>query len=195
VAGAGGGATLTYAELNRRSNRLAHRLLILGVRPESLVGLWAERTPDMVVGLLGIHKAGGAYVPIDPVLPAARLRLILDDARVSVLVITPSLRERLPADSAETVLEVPGGVEQATFGEGNPDRAASAVDTAYVIYTCGATSVPKGVQVTHASLTNFLRAMRTLFGMAGGDTFLAVTTESFDIAGLESYLPAGCTSL
>jgi amino acid adenylation domain-containing protein len=189
VATAGGGVTLTYAELNRRANCLAYRLRALGVRPESLVGLCAERTPDMVVGLLGILKAGGAYVPIDPDLPEARIRFMLDDARASVLVTTPRLRERLPAYGLGTVLEVSGGEESVTFGEGNSDRAASAEDMAYVIYTSGSTGVPNGVQVTHGALTNCLCAMRKLFGMNGGDTLLAVTPFSFDSAGLEVYLP------
>jgi amino acid adenylation domain-containing protein len=189
VAVAGGGITLTYAELNRRANRLARRLQALGVGPESLIGLCAERTPELVVGLLGIVKAGCAYVPIDPGLPEARLRLMLDDARVSVLVTTPGLRERLPAAGVDTVLELAGEEESTPLDEVNPERIASAENTAYVMYTSGSTGVPKGVQVTHGALTNFLCAMRTLFGMSGADTLMAVTTVSFDIAGLEIYLP------
>ena len=110
----------------------------------------------MVVGLLGILKAGGAYVPIDPDLPKSRLRLILDDSRVTVLVITPRLRERLPSHGAGTVLELSEAESTSIIDEGNPDWATSAADMAYVIYTSGSTGVPKGVQVTHARADKLL---------------------------------------
>src|SRR5205085_2583621 len=100
---------LTYRELNRRANRLAGRLAGLGVGPEVLVGICTDRSADMVVGLLGILKAGGAYVPLDPAYPPERLALILDDARVSVLVTQSDLRQRLPASAAHVVCVGAGG--------------------------------------------------------------------------------------
>ena len=184
-----GDRTLTYRELDERANRLAHRLWSLGVGPETLVGLCVERSVEMVVGLLGVLKAGGAYVPLDPGFPPGRIRLMLDDARVKVLLTQQDLRESLPVGDAEVVcLDSDwAGIEDRPATP--PDVAVSPENLAYVIYTSGSTGRPKGVQVTHGALANFLGSMAGLLGVAGDDTLLAVTTLSFDIAALEMYLP------
>jgi amino acid adenylation domain-containing protein len=189
VAVASAGATLTYRALNERATALAHRLRALGVGPEVLVGLCLERTPDLLVGLLGILKAGGAYVPLDPHYPQERLAFMLGDSRAPVLVTQQSLLGRPPGHEAEVVLlsaddPAPGGVSAA-----DPPGGAGPENLAYVIYTSGSTGRPKGVQVTHGALSNFLAAMRSLLGMTERDSLLAVTTLSFDIAALELYLP------
>jgi amino acid adenylation domain-containing protein len=182
---------LTYSALDARSNRLAHRLRRLGVGPEVLVGLCVDRSPEMVVALLGILKAGGAYVPIDPSFPERRLALILDDARVAVLLTEQRLRPKLPALPEGTrVLHLDSVVAQL---EDEPDMrvapSATAANLAYVIYTSGSTGRPKGVQVSHGALANFLGSMRQTLGITGRDALLAVTTLSFDIAALELFLP------
>jgi amino acid adenylation domain-containing protein len=183
------GGALSYAELNGRANRLAHRLRALGVGPEVLVGLCAERSAEMVVGLLAALKAGGAYVPLDPGFPEARLSLMLDDARVPVLLTQSHLRDRLAAGEATVVCLDSDGDGLDDLSDENLAGGATADNLAYVIYTSGSTGRPKGVQVTHGALGNFLRSMGPLLGIVEGDTLLAVTTLSFDIAALELYLP------
>ena len=143
----------------------------------------------MAVALLGVLKAGGAYVPLDPAFPTGRIAMMLDDARVKVLLTQRDLRESLPAGDAEVVCldsDWPAI-------EGEPDTppgvAVSPENLAYVIYTSGSTGRPKGVQVPHGALTNFLTSMAGLLGVTERDTLLAVTTLSFDIAALEVYLP------
>ncbi len=184
-----GDRTLTYRELDARANRLAHRLRALGVGPETLVGLCVERSAEMVVGLLGVLKAGGAYVPLDPGFPPGRIAMMLEDARVRVLITEQDLREALPSGDAEVVcLDSDwSGIEG--LPETAPDVAISPENLAYVIYTSGSTGKPKGVQVTHGALANFLASMAGLLGVADRDVLLAVTTLSFDIAALEMYLP------
>ncbi len=190
VAVVSGSERLTYAELESRACRLAGTLRTLGAGPESLVGLEVERSADMVVGLLGILKTGAAYVPLDPAYPRDRLTFMAEDSRLSLLVSQEALRGSLPrADLGAVTLE--STRDASPCAEGVPGEPVSdAPDLlAYVIYTSGSTGRPKGVCVTHRALSNFLGSMRALFPMSGGDTLLAVTTLSFDIAGLEIFLP------
>jgi amino acid adenylation domain-containing protein len=178
---------LTYSELNNRANQLACHLLKLGVGPEVLVGICTERCPDMVVGLLGILKAGGAYVPLDPQYPSDRLSLMLQDSELSVLVTQTRLRTKFSDYHGRLVC-----LDSYSFREesvANFPNAAKPENLAYVIYTSGSTGKPKGVQINHRSLVNFLASMRAKPGLGPEDTLLAVTTISFDIAGLELYLP------
>ncbi|WXK34527.1 non-ribosomal peptide synthase/polyketide synthase (plasmid) [Mycetohabitans rhizoxinica] len=181
--------TLSYAQLNARANRLAHRLIELGVKLDARVAICVERTPAMVVGLLAILKAGGAYVPLDPAYPGERLAHILQDAAPAIVLADASGRVALgsAALASCTVLD-PHSVPQR--GDTNP-----AVDglmphhLAYVIYTSGSTGKPKGVMVEHRNVVNFLTAMSSSPGMTRDDRLLAVTSIAFDIAGLELYLP------
>ncbi|MCL4185297.1 MAG: amino acid adenylation domain-containing protein, partial [Burkholderiaceae bacterium] len=182
------GESLSYRELNARASALARRLRALGVRPGVPVGLCVERSLPMMVGLLATLKAGGAYVPLDPAFPAQRLAFMLQDSQASVLLTQTSLAGLLAADTVQVVnLDrlAPGDLLD---GEDLPS-AAGPDDLAYVLYTSGSTGKPKGVEITHRALTNFLWSMRTAPGCDEHDVLLAVTTLSFDIAGLELYLP------
>ncbi len=180
---------LTYRQLNERANQLAHHLRQLGVGPDVLVGLCVERSVEMLVGLLGIHKAGGAYVPLDPTYPVERLAFMLEDSQASVLVTQQRLLSNLPAT---TPIVVCLDADQQTLARQSSDNLPSAAipdHLAYVIYTSGSTGKPKGVQVLQRALVNFLLSMRQQPGLDASDTLLAVTTLSFDIAGLELFLP------
>ncbi|MCY1013673.1 AMP-binding protein [Nannocystis pusilla] len=179
---------LTYQELDERSNQLAHHLRGLGVGPEVLVALCVERSLEMVVGLLGILKAGGAYVPLDPSYPRERLAFMLTDARPAVLLTQARLRDSLPPHAVVTVhldADAPAWQEPHTplAVPVRPDHAS------YVLYTSGSTGRPKGVQILHAALTNLLHAFAEQTKIGPHDVLLAVTSMSFDIAGLELFMP------
>src|SRR6266496_860098 len=179
--------SLTYRQLNSKANQLAHRLRSLGVGPDVLVGICLERSLEMVVGLLGILKAGGAYVPLDPTYPAERLAFMLEDAQVPVLVTQRSLLMQLPHHGIEVVcLDAKEAEQQSTE---NPTSTVTSDKLAYVIYTSGSTGRPKGVQIPHRAVVNFMLSMRQQPGLTAEDTWLAVTTLSFDIAALEIFLP------
>lgn len=180
---------LTYRELNARANRLAHYLRRLGVGPETLVGVFVERSIEMVVALLGVMKAGGAYVPLDPTYPQDRLAFMLEDAGLALLVTQPQLLDRLPQHKARVVCLDADQKEFAQESAENPRHSSNPANLAYVIYTSGSTGKPKGVQIPHRALVNFLESMRQRPGITDKDVLLAVTTLSFDIAGLELYLP------
>ncbi|MGH9891566.1 MAG: AMP-binding protein, partial [bacterium] len=143
------GEELTYRELNRRANRLAHRLQELGVRPEALVGIYVERSVEMMVGLLGILKAGGAYLPLDTTYPRERLAFMLADARVPVVLTQRPLLESLPTHQAQVVCLDTDGQVLEQESEANPTTTVTGENLAYVIYTSGSTGKPKGVQVSH----------------------------------------------
>ncbi|MGK3989851.1 amino acid adenylation domain-containing protein [Sorangium sp. So ce136] len=185
---------LTYAELHRRSSALASRLRGLGVGPEVVVGVFVERSLDLVVGLLGVLEAGGAYLPLDTDYPAERLAFMMRDARAPLVLTQRHLLDRLPDAGAQAVCLDAAWPEAPAAAAGHAPAAAAGReagpgDTAYVLYTSGSTGRPKGVSVTHACLRNFLLAMREAPGLSAADVLLSVTTISFDIAGLELYLP------
>jgi amino acid adenylation domain-containing protein len=190
-----GDREIRYAELIRRSNRIANLLRELGVGRDALVGVCLERSIDMVAAVLGVLKAGAAYVPMDPQFPRERLAFMAEDTKLAVLVTEEKLRGVVSAPGA-TVLSLDGDADRISRqSEQAPENAASPRSLAYVIYTSGSTGKPKGVQIEHRSVVNFLESMRREPGLAAGDRLLSVTTLSFDIAGLEIYLPliAGAT--
>ena len=180
---------LTYRELNRRANQLAHYLQYLGVEPGVLVGICVERSLDMVVGLLGILKAGGAYLPLDPTFPSERIEFMLEDAQVPVLITQQHLTSQLPNHKAIVVCLDTDGTKLSLQSETNVPPTTLSDNLAYVIYTSGSTGRPKGVQIIHRAVVNFLLSMREQPGLRAEDTLLAVTTLSFDIAALNSFSP------
>lgn len=182
---------LTYSELNRRANQLAHYLRKLGVGPDVLVGLCVERSLEMVVGLLGILKAGAAYVPLDPAYPAERLAYILADARAPVLLTQNSsmLNLKSPTENIKLICLDTDWHTIAAEGTANPEVVVVPENLVYAIYTSGSTGKPKGVAISQRALVNFLLAMQRTPGLAAADALLSVTTLSFDIAALEIFLP------
>ncbi|MFV2067818.1 MAG: amino acid adenylation domain-containing protein [Pirellulales bacterium] len=184
-----GSQSYTYAELNRRSNQLARYLQQKGVRSGERVGICMTRSWDMMVALLGVLKAGGAYVPLDPSFPDERLRFMLEDARVLLLLTEIDLVQQC-RDFAPTVtcLDTDGDI-LTHYDASDLSCQAKPQDLAYVIYTSGSTGYPKGVQIPHRALVNFLTSMQRQLGVDRTDKLLAVTTISFDIAALELYLP------
>ncbi len=181
--------SLTYRDLNARVNQLAHHLRDLGLAREALVGLYLERSLEMLIATFAVWKAGGAYVPLDPAFPRERLAYMMSDAAISIVLTQEELRETLPAP-AEHVIALDS--EWDVIGHSptsNLESRTSANNLAYVIYTSGSTGRPKGVQLTHQNLVNFLESLRDEPGLTASDVLVAVTTLSFDIAGLELYLP------
>ncbi|MCP4700720.1 MAG: amino acid adenylation domain-containing protein, partial [Gammaproteobacteria bacterium] len=171
----------TYAELNRRANRLAHALIALGVQADTLVGICVERSLEMVVGLLGILKAGGAYVPLDPDYPRERLHFMLEDSQAPVLLTQSFLQERLPELPAKAVCLDKAG----TFQEqpsGNPDRCGRPEDLAYVIYTSGSTGKPKGCLMTHANVSRLFTATENWYHFNENDVWTLFHSYAFDFS-------------
>ncbi len=177
---------LTYWQLNDRANRLAQHLQSLGVGPNVLVAICVERSLEMLVGLLGILRAGAAYVPLDPAYPTDRLAFMLEDCQPLVLVTQKRLQNRLPRHQAQIVWL---DAQTTVIETGELQQRSQPNDLAYVLYTSGSTGKPKGVQISNQALVNLLCAMQREPGLCAGDTLLAVTTLSFDISGLELFLP------
>jgi amino acid adenylation domain-containing protein len=180
---------LTYQELDRKANRLANHLRARTGGSRKLVGILLERSLDMLVALLATLKAGCAYVPLDPSHPAARLRLILSEAEVAAVVIDDDRNLALVPENTPVVHLERDSVALAERSDAAPASDTTARDLAYVIYTSGSTGTPKGVEIEHRSVVNFLKSMADEPGLVLEDVLLAVTTISFDIAGLELFLP------
>ncbi|MGY1495109.1 amino acid adenylation domain-containing protein [Streptomyces sp. QTS52] len=177
---------LSYGELDEAAERLARHLVGLGAGPGTLVGVYLERSPELLVGLLAVLRTGAAYVPIDPIYPPARIGHMLQDSGARLVVTDETLGGTLaefPVTPVPVSPALGAGPPAAPLDRSDPDTPA------YVIYTSGSTGLPKGVQVGHRALVNFLWTMARRPGFGSRDSLLALTTVCFDIAGLELYLP------
>ncbi|MCC5661302.1 amino acid adenylation domain-containing protein [Nostoc sp. XA010] len=178
--------SLSYAELNRRANQVAHYLQKQGVAPETLVGICMKRSLDLLVGLLGILKAGGAYVPLDPAYPSDRLALMLEDG-VSVLLTQERLLLALPDTSAKVVCLDADWQTIAECSTLNPNHQVTADNLAYIIYTSGSTGRPKGVAIEHRSLARYTRTAAQAYQIEASDRILQFASISFDASAEEIY--------
>lgn len=174
--------SLTYSELDQRSNAVASALKARGVGPDVLVAVCIERTLDLIVGLMGVLKAGGAYVPLDAAYPHERLGMMLEDSNAPLLLTQKHLADRLPDHQAEVVYI--DAITQGTVAA--PASGAAPHNLAYVIFTSGSTGRPKGVMVEHRNVVNFFAGMDDRIGTKPG-VWLAVTSISFDISVLELF--------
>lgn len=181
--------TLTYRELDNKSNMLANYLLELGVGPDVLVGIYMNRCIDMIVALLGVLKAGGAYVPLDPDFPIERVAYMIDHAKPASILTQEMLDNDLPSCDAHIICIDNQWHKIEQYSEKNPDEKIDPQHIAYVMYTSGSTGKPKGVQIPHEALINFMGSMAKEPGINEKDILLAVTTLSFDISVLEMFLP------
>ncbi|MER7618325.1 AMP-binding protein, partial [Nonomuraea wenchangensis] len=187
VAVVDGAARWTYGELDATANRLAHRLTEAGVGRGDVVALYAGRSAPTLAAMLAVLKAGAAYLPLDPDYPDARVRFVLEDSGARTVLVPDELRERLPTVSTASVLSLDDDLS--AYSAVNVKVAVDPMDPAYLLYTSGSTGRPKGVAVPHRALLNFLIAMRDLLNSGEDDIWLALTSLSFDISGLELYLP------
>ncbi len=187
--------SLTYAELDLRSQHLAHHLRGLGVAPEVRVGICLERGLELAVAVLGVLRAGGAYVPLDPAYPAGRLAFMLEDAAPAVLLTRPELLDRLPAFGGAVVCMDRDAAETAAPADDPPGGAPCPENLAYVIYTSGSTGRPRGVGVPHRALANHMSWMQRAYPLAADDRVLHRTPLSFDASVWEIFAPllAGAT--
>jgi amino acid adenylation domain-containing protein len=180
-----GDERLTYAELNARANRLAHLLREEGVRPGAVVGVFARRSADLVVGLLAVLKSGAAYLPLDPDQPDDRLAFMLADAGARLVLTASLLAPRLPSGVRAALLEQTAEDQPA----GDPEPLAGPDDPAYLIYTSGSTGMPKGVLNSHRGLCNRLDWMQRAFPLDAADAVLQKTPIGFDVSVWEFFWP------
>jgi amino acid adenylation domain-containing protein/non-ribosomal peptide synthase protein (TIGR01720 family) len=174
-----GDVTLSYAELDARGNQLAHHLQARGVGPGTLVALCLERSPEMVIGILGILKAGSAYVPVDPSYPTERILFLLEDTDAPVLLTETTLVDQLPRTGAQLVHMDTDAEQIAAQPRTRPECGAGPDDMVYVIYTSGSTGKPKGVVITHRKLVISNSARVAAFGHTP-DAFLLLSSVAFD---------------
>ncbi len=181
---------LTYSELDKKSNQLAHTLVAAGVGPETLVPLCIDRSFEMILGILGILKAGGAYVPIDPNLPEDRVSYIIEDTNASLILTQETYADRFEL----TKIVLDSDTNYLTNSESPVAVKIQPTSLAYVIYTSGSTGKPKGAMIEHAGIYNRLCWMRDYFNVTGKDTILQKTNFSFDVSVWELLLPFLCGS-
>ncbi|MDB9376296.1 condensation domain-containing protein, partial [Nodularia sphaerocarpa] len=184
-----GDKTLTYAELNAKSNQIAHFLLQMGVKPEARIGVYLERSsPLLIIALLGILKAGAAYVPLDPTFPPERLRFMMADAQLTLLLTQTYLNSIITHELATVNLDqVEENINQQPIFD--PQVKVTPEQVTYLIYTSGSTGKPKGVMIEGRSLVNILTDLKQRLSITPTDKLLAITTIAFDIAALELFLP------
>jgi len=179
----------TYGKLEARANQIAHAVRALGAKRGSRIGLSLGRSVDMVAAVLGVMKAGATYVPLDPAFPSTRIAFMAQDAELTALITEEGCLEQLPVPESRVIFldrdrEHVGAQPTAALAD-----VSGPEDIAYVLYTSGSTGKPKGVEISHRALVNFLTGMQALPAVEPSDVLLAVTSLSFDIAGLELFCP------
>jgi len=189
------GSALTYGELDRRANQLARHLRGLGLGPEARIGVWMDRSLEMIVAVLGVLKAGGAYVPLDPSYPAERLAFMVEDAALPVILSQARHLESIPRRRARVICLDADREALAAHGDAPLEALATPGSLAYVIYTSGSTGQPKGVMVEHRGVCSLAEAQRRLFGVRPGSRVLQFSSLSFDASVWEIVmaLSAGAT--
>ncbi|KEK19599.1 peptide synthetase, partial [Bacillus gaemokensis] len=177
---------LTYQELNERANQLARTLRSEGVKADQLVAIMAERSLEMIIGILGVLKSGGAYIPIDPEYPEERIQYMLKDSKAQLLLLQDHLQDRISFEGKLVNLN-----DEASYHKdgSNLKSIVASNQLAYVIYTSGTTGKPKGIMVEHQSIHNFTQAIINKIPIMEHESILCMTTFSFDIFVLESILP------
>ncbi|TRU33563.1 MAG: amino acid adenylation domain-containing protein [Microcystis aeruginosa Ma_MB_F_20061100_S20] len=170
----------TYQELNNRANQLAHYLQALGVKADSLVGIFVERSLDMIIGILGILKAGGAYIPLDIDYPQERIAYLLEDSQLSILLTQSKFLEQLPQFPANTICLDQDWSTIAKQSTVNPLVAVEQHNLAYIIYTSGSTGQPKGVMIEHRSVVNYILTTIREYGITSEDQILQFSSICFD---------------
>ncbi len=172
---------LSYRELNNQSNQLANHLIVLGVRPDTLVGICVERSLEMLVGILGVLKAGGAYVPIDPNTPKDRLEHILSDARMGILLTQSTLLNNLSACEHNICLDSDNHIFS-QYSQSNPSINVDGNNLAYIIYTSGSTGKPKGVAVSHHNVIRLFTSTESWFNFHSDDVWTLFHSFAFDFS-------------
>lgn len=183
-----GGSEWSYKSLNEQANQLASVLIREGVKPGDKIAISLDRSEKLVIGLLAIIKAGGVYIPLDPIFPINRINYMLEDSEAVILITSKTYSGQYESNAKELLLDE---IWPTLTGEPatDPQVNITGKDLLYILYTSGSTGQPKGVQIAHHNAVNFLYSMQKTPGMTPADKLLAVTTISFDIAGLELFLP------
>jgi len=178
----------SYQQLDSQANQLAAILIANGVKKGDKVAFSMDRSAEMVIAILAIMKTGAVYIPLDPQFPLNRINYMLDDSQAVVLLTSKKYKGRYQSNAKELLIE-DAWVTLKDYPATNPAVDVSGNDLVYILYTSGSTGMPKGVQIAHHNLVNFLCSMQKKPGITADDKLLAVTTISFDIAGLELFLP------
>jgi amino acid adenylation domain-containing protein len=181
------GINLTYDELNRKANQLAHYLCRRGVRDDVLVGVSTDRSPEMIIGILGVLKAGGAFLPLDPTYPAERLAFMIEDSEISLLLTKEDIIAHIP-QAHEMIMLDRDWAKIEIESELNPDPVSSAENLAYMIYTSGSTGKPKGAMLEHGGLCNLAEAQRIEFNIDHRKKVLQFSPFSFDASVWETFM-------
>ncbi len=181
--------SISYTELNRKANKLARYLRSKNTGPEKIIGIYVNRSPDLIISLLAIMKAGGAYLPLDPGYPVERLNFMLKNSKAHLLLTHSNLKENLNFHSEKIICMDYDHQLINKFEHTNLQSELKPENMAYVIYTSGSTGIPKGVEIPYRSLNNFLYSMKNNPGINSNDHLLAITPISFDISCLELFLP------
>lgn len=176
-----------YKTLNEKINKLSNYLIEKGVQKGVFVGVMVERGPEMLMALIAVMKSGAAYIPIDPHFPKDRIEYMLQDSAAKMLICSAGYA--IKTNGSECISIDTAITESQNYSSQNPPIQYKESDIAYLMYTSGSTGLPKGVIIKHSSLINLLKSMQKSPGINAGDSLLSVTTVSFDIAGLELYLP------